>query len=92
MASRFPCAHPSPLYKVRPLSEHLWASGDEDGSVRLWDHRASGGGGPVMDLKPFDDFVSDFHADDECRTLVASSGEGQSVLFHHSFSFIHYFK
>ena len=31
--------HASPLYKVKPMTEHLFASGDEDGTVKLWDSR-----------------------------------------------------
>ena len=61
---------------MRPLDANLWCSGDEDGAVRLWDARRSNEQ-PVMDLKPFDDFVSDFHADDDRKTLVAASGEGE---------------
>ncbi len=75
VCAKIPRAHPSPLYRVKPLGEHLLATGDEDGGVRLWDNRV-GFDSPAVDLKPFDDFVSDFHADDDLRHLVASSGEG----------------
>jgi WD40 repeat protein len=32
-------AHPSALYKVKPLTVNLIATGDEDGTVKLWDNR-----------------------------------------------------
>jgi WD40 repeat protein len=73
----FAKAHGSSLYCVRPIGEHLCATGDEDGIVRLWDFRQPKF---VMEAKKFDEFVSDFVVDDELKTLVASSGEGENVL------------
>ena len=32
-------AHSSALYKVKPLTVNLIATGDEDGTVKLWDNR-----------------------------------------------------
>ena len=82
--------HSSPLYKVKPMTEHLFASGDEDGTVKLWDSRQKpsngedGGYGQVMEAKPFEEFVSDiyFNPDlDEGRRMVISSGEGTLQSF-----------
>lgn len=70
---KFNEAHQAALYKVKPIDEHTFVSGDEDGTVKLWDLRKNEA---VLDHKAFDDFVSDFHVDDACRLMVASSGEG----------------
>jgi len=79
---RIPKAHKSPLYKVRPIDEHLFASGDEDGVVKLWDNRIAGWeGNAVMECKQFDEFVSDLFVDDAKRMMVASSGEGTIQSF-----------
>ena len=32
-------AHEVPLYKVKAINENLIATGDEDGTVKLWDKR-----------------------------------------------------
>jgi len=78
---KWPRAHDSPLYKVYPVSQHVYATGDEDGTVKLWDRRASEEKGAVMAEKPFDDFVSDFHADKDGKMLLAASGEGLLQAF-----------
>lgn len=66
-------SHDAAIYKVRPINDYLLASGDDEGSVKLWDVRANK---CVMEDRGFDDYVSDFFIDPEERTLVAASGEG----------------
>ena len=82
--------HSSPLYKVKPMTEHLFATGDEDGTVKLWDSRQNptndknGSFGQVMEAKPFEEFVSDIFFNpnlDEGRRMVVSSGEGTLQSF-----------
>ena len=83
-------SHMSPIYKVKPMNEYLFASGDEDGTVKLWDSRqktinsADGSYGQVMEAKPFEEFVSDIYFNpevDEGRKMVISSGEGTLQSF-----------
>ena len=67
---------------MRPIDEHLFASGDEDGVVKLWDNRVSGWeGAAVMECKQFEEFVSDIFVDEAKKIMVASSGEGWNYLF-----------
>ena len=66
---------------MRPIDEHLFASGDEDGVVKLWDNRVSGWeGAAVMECKQFEEFVSDIFVDEAKKIMVASSGEGCMYL------------
>jgi len=83
-------SHSSPIYKVKPMTEHLFASGDEDGTVKLWDarqrtyERSAECYGQVMEAKPFEEFVSDIYFNpeiDEGRKMVVSSGEGTLQSF-----------
>nr|ALS04485.1 WD repeat-containing protein 55 [Acartia pacifica] len=65
-------SHPSPLYSLLSM-ENGAVSGDEDGTVKLWDFRSSR---CVMTSKRFDEFVSGFYAHEQKKRLIASSGEG----------------
>eukprot|EP00096_Caligus_rogercresseyi_P010343 TRINITY_DN3732_c0_g1_i1.p1 TRINITY_DN3732_c0_g1~~TRINITY_DN3732_c0_g1_i1.p1 ORF type:complete len:475 (-),score=51.58 TRINITY_DN3732_c0_g1_i1:183-1490(-) len=69
-----PKAHgDSALFKIKPIDDHLYATGDEDGLIKLWDHRQKK---DVMSEKQFEEFVTDICFDDEKKIMVASSGEG----------------
>ncbi len=67
-------AHDAPISALRVVSENLFAVGDEDGAVRLWDRR--GGPSPAYHSGRHTDFITDLalHARDSC--LVATSGDG----------------
>jgi len=64
--------HPSPLYSLAPTN-HGAVSGDEDGTVKLWDFRTNKS---VLSSKRFDEFVSAFHVDEDRNIIIAASGEG----------------
>lgn len=78
-------SHPSPLYKVKPMTEHLMATGDEDGTVKMWDNRKNPDGkfAAVMESRQFDEHVNDifFDAATDDKIMVASSGEGTIQSF-----------
>ena len=77
-------AHQSPLYKIRHIDANLFASGDEDGTVKLWDSRVKSDTDSfkaVMEVKHFEEFVSDLFVDNEKKLMVASSGEGTIQSF-----------
>ncbi len=65
-------AHTSPLYSLAPLDQGC-LSGDEDGTVRLWDFRTDA---CAMQSKRFDEFVSGFYVPEGGQSVVAASGEG----------------
>ena len=56
------------------------ATGDEDGTVKMWDNRKNPDGkfAAVMESRQFDEHVNDifFDAATDDKIMVASSGEG----------------
>ena len=77
-------SHDSALYKVKCMNENLMSTGDEDGTVKIWDKRKSPDGkhSVVMESKQFDEHVNDIFFDETVdeKTMVASSGEGKTVF------------
>ena len=72
--ARLENAHASPVNRLITLQEHLIATGDDEGTVKIWDTRARSACG---EHKPFVDFVSDMkYAGDHVNELVISSGDG----------------
>ncbi|GLC46097.1 hypothetical protein PLESTB_001033100 [Pleodorina starrii] len=62
---------------------HLFASGDEEGLVALWDTRvpAGGGGGAVSRYTQHTDYITDFALNGRAQALVVTSGDATlSVL------------
>ena len=76
-------SHDSALYKVKCMNENLMSTGDEDGTVKIWDKRKSPDGkhSVVMESKQFDEHVNDIFFDETVdeKTMVASSGEGKTI-------------
>ena len=86
-----PDAHSSPMYKVKPLNENLLATGDEDGTVKLWDKRHHNASKAVMEDsesltntngESISNAITDFFydADIDSKYLVASSEGGKYCL------------
>ena len=71
-------AHSSPLYKVKPLDENLIATGDEDGTVKLWDKRHKMTKPVMEDSDSLCDAVTDifFDSNVDPKYMVVSSLEG----------------
>ena len=90
-------AHSSPLYKVKPLDENLIATGDEDGTVKLWDKRHKMTKPVMEDSDSLCDAVTDifFDSNVDPKYMVVSSLEGNFqvrcrvfiTILHHCFSF-----
>ena len=69
-------AHSASLYKVKPINENLIITGDEDGTVKLWDKRHHNMSKPVMsDEESLSSEITDFfHTKKDPNYLVATSG------------------
>lgn len=68
-------AHEESIYTMTVLDENLLASGDDNGTVRLWDSRIKGND-PVFSLKEVDDYISCIITNNQKRLLVCTSGDG----------------
>ncbi|XP_066999095.1 WD repeat-containing protein 55 homolog isoform X2 [Anabrus simplex] len=66
-------AHEHPIYCMLVMDENLIASGDDEGTVKLWDLRKKD---PIFSIKETDDFVSCMLTTEAQRYLLCSSGDG----------------
>nr|SVE84309.1 EOG090X07S3 [Daphnia pulex] len=73
-------AHDSPIYSLLCMDANIWASGDDDGVVKVWDKRRAIQK-PVAEYKEMDEFVSSMITDSGSRLLVCTSGEGTLTAF-----------
>ncbi|KAK3577747.1 hypothetical protein CHS0354_015784 [Potamilus streckersoni] len=71
-------AHESPIYSICMTGENFIATGDDDGTVKVWDLRKKTA---VMELKQNDDFISDMAIDSHRKILLATSGDGTLIAF-----------
>ena len=69
----------SRIYSMCVIDKYLLATGDDAGVFRLWDYRTNRGA--AMELKEFDDYVSDLDVQMDKRLVLASSGEGTIAAF-----------
>ena len=72
-------AHDAALYKIKPINENLLVTGDENGTVKLWDKRHSSNmtKSVMEDSESLDDAITDFfHTNQDPNYLIASSAEG----------------
>lgn len=65
--------HSAPIYSLCVVDDHLVATGDDDGNLKVWDHRHSRA---VLECRESDDFLSDLAVAGSPRTLLATSGDG----------------
>ncbi|KAK2712569.1 WD repeat-containing protein 55 homolog [Artemia franciscana] len=73
-------AHESSIYCIKSINENMFASGDDDGFIKLWDVREKSFKA-VCEWKDMDEFVTCIAVDEDERTLLATSGEGTLTAF-----------
>ncbi|EEB12435.1 WD-repeat protein, putative [Pediculus humanus corporis] len=71
-------AHEDPLYSLYVFDTNIICTGDEEGTVKVWDIRRNK---PVMSFKKMEDFVSDMVTNEAKKVLVCSSGDGTITSF-----------
>ncbi|RZC40826.1 WD40 domain containing protein [Asbolus verrucosus] len=68
-------AHEVPIYCLLVIDENLFATGDDEGCVKLWDLRQNVPN-PIYKTKKNEDYISDLITHDSKNYLLCSSGDG----------------
>lgn len=68
-------AHEEPVYKLSVIDENLFATGDDNGTVKMWDLRLKGTE-PVFSLKLVEDFISSIISNSQKKLLCCTSSDG----------------
>ena len=71
----FPNAHDEPINKLCHLTENVLVTGDDGGTVKVWDIRTQAG--EVMSWSLHEDFVSGFCFVPEKNTLLSVGGDAR---------------
>lgn len=66
-------AHEEPVYTMSVIDENLFATGDDDGVLKLWDLRQKE---QICKLKEVEDFISCILTNDQQKYLLLTSGDG----------------
>ncbi|XP_076767161.1 WD repeat-containing protein 55 homolog isoform X1 [Xylocopa sonorina] len=73
-------AHEEPIYTMTVIGEHLFATGDDNGVVKLWDLRQKENV-PIFSIKKMEDYVSAIVTNKDEKYLVCASGDGSLTTF-----------
>lgn len=74
-------AHEEPVYKLSVINENLFATGDDDGTLKLWDLRRKETD-PVFSIKVVEDFISSIITNSQEKLLCCTSGDGYLSTIH----------
>ncbi|XP_017789147.1 PREDICTED: WD repeat-containing protein 55 homolog [Habropoda laboriosa] len=73
-------AHEEPIYTMTVIGENMFATGDDDGVVKVWDLRQKGNV-PIFSIKKMEDYVSAIVTHTDAKYLVCASGDGSLTTF-----------
>ncbi|XP_015124678.1 WD repeat-containing protein 55 homolog [Diachasma alloeum] len=68
-------AHECPIYTTTIINENVFATGDDDGTIKIWDLRQRGPN-PIFSVKENGDYISSMITNDDGKYLVCASGDG----------------
>lgn len=68
-------AHEAPIYTLHTVNENVFATGDEDGHLKVWDLRSKDTK-PLFSLKEVDDYISCIVTNEAKKMLLMTSGDG----------------
>ncbi|KAL0273061.1 UNVERIFIED_CONTAM: hypothetical protein PYX00_005826 [Menopon gallinae] len=70
--------HEHSLYRLYELDDNIICSGDENGTVKMWDIRQND---PILSFTECEEYISDMISKDGKKFLVCSSGDGTLTAF-----------
>ncbi|KAK9879713.1 hypothetical protein WA026_006773 [Henosepilachna vigintioctopunctata] len=73
-------AHDHPISCISVLDENLFCTGDDEGSIKLWDLRINSDT-QIYKAKKHEDYISDILTNDSKTHLLCSSGDGSLTTF-----------
>ncbi|XP_056644273.1 WD repeat-containing protein 55 homolog [Diorhabda sublineata] len=71
-------AHEVPIYCLSVIDENIFATGDDDGTIKLWDLREKSDK-QIYKTKKNEDYISDMVTNEPKKYLVCSSGDGSII-------------
>ncbi|XP_067872029.1 WD repeat-containing protein 55 [Heterodontus francisci] len=78
LVSRIPKAHSAAINSLKLIDENLFATGDDNGLLKVWDLRKETS---FMEMKNHDDYISDIAVDQNKKILLTTSGDGTMCVF-----------
>lgn len=68
-------AHNEPVYSLTVIDENLFGTGDDEGTVKLWDIREKASN-PIFSLKEVDDYITCLQSNENKQYLLTTSADG----------------
>ncbi|NXA54519.1 WDR55 protein, partial [Nothocercus julius] len=78
LETRFSKAHSAALNCVLPITDHVFATGDEGGALKVWDLRK---GAAVLEAREHEEYISAMAVDANGKLLLTASGDGTLGVF-----------
>ncbi|XP_042646107.1 WD repeat-containing protein 55 isoform X1 [Tyto alba] len=78
LETRFPKAHGSALNCVLPIDNHVFATGDDGGALKVWDLRKEDA---ILEAREQEEYISAMAVDGNGKILLTTSGDGTLGVF-----------
>ncbi|KAK2524916.1 hypothetical protein Q9233_009235 [Columba guinea] len=78
LETRFPKAHGSALNCVLPIDNHIFATGDDGGGLKVWDLRK---GDAILEARQQEEYISAMAVDGNGKILLTASSDGTLGVF-----------
>ncbi|XP_021266047.1 WD repeat-containing protein 55 [Numida meleagris] len=78
LETRIAKAHSAALNCVLPIDQHLLATGDDGGELKVWDLRK---GSAVLEARQHEEYISALAVDGAGKILLTASGDGTMGVF-----------
>ncbi|XP_062443291.1 WD repeat-containing protein 55 isoform X2 [Rhea pennata] len=78
LETRFSKAHSSALNCVLPINDHVFATGDDGGALKVWDLRK---GATILEAQQHEEYISAMVVDSNGKLLLTASGDGTLGVF-----------